>query len=340
MQSPIPCSSRLNRLSNLHRSRDGSHYDSRGNDCPSCGTPPSRGACVVSLPDFLIIGAQKSGTTWLDRNLRLHPDLWLPPEKELHFFDFPALMPFFFLRLAPMRGIRHWARYRMQRDARLAEGSPELQAWYRRYYWWARTERWYQRSFSPVSGQLAGEATPRYAVMSARRRAQLKRLVPEVKLIYLLRDPIDRMWSDLALFSSAKFGGAGIEPHEQVRARRFLTHPANLAHSCYARNLRHWESVFSREKIHIAFYDDIVSRPEGLVTEVCEFLGVDPLRLDPGRLLRERIHSHEYPPIPPSIARMLAGELLADLRDLDADLQHPYTARWVERAENLIQTPA
>jgi hypothetical protein len=47
----------------------------------------------VSPPDFLIIGAQKSGTTWLDRNLRLHPDLWLPPEKELHFFDFPPWMP-------------------------------------------------------------------------------------------------------------------------------------------------------------------------------------------------------------------------------------------------------
>ena len=41
----------------------------------------------MSLPDFLCIGAQKSGTSWLDANLRFHPELWLPPAKELHYFD-------------------------------------------------------------------------------------------------------------------------------------------------------------------------------------------------------------------------------------------------------------
>src|ERR1700749_4313420 len=39
------------------------------------------------FPDFLCIGAQKAGTTWLDSNLRRHPDVWLPPLKELHYFN-------------------------------------------------------------------------------------------------------------------------------------------------------------------------------------------------------------------------------------------------------------
>ena len=38
-------------------------------------------------PDFLVIGAQRAGTTWLHRVLRQHPSLWLPPVKELHYFD-------------------------------------------------------------------------------------------------------------------------------------------------------------------------------------------------------------------------------------------------------------
>jgi hypothetical protein len=44
-------------------------------------------------PNFLIIGAQKAGTTWLFQNLQSHPEIWLPAEKEIHFFDLPPLMP-------------------------------------------------------------------------------------------------------------------------------------------------------------------------------------------------------------------------------------------------------
>ena len=291
----------------------------------------------MNQPDFLIIGAQKSGTTWLDRNLRLHPQLWLPPEKELHFFDFPPLIPFFFLRFAPDRQIRHWARYRMRRDAQHGVGPSPLANWFRRYYWMPRTESWYRRCFSAQGNQLVGEATPRYAIMSARRRAQLKRMAPGVRLIYLLRDPIDRMWSDLALFSSAKFGGRGIALNDHAQWTRFLMHPANLAHSRYGMNLSRWEAAFGRERLHIAFHDDIASRPEHLIREACQFIGADPERFDYSRLLRERIHSQEYPAMPAPVARKLAEQLLPDLRTLHARLQHSHTARWLNRAENLIK---
>jgi len=52
---------------------------------------------MPSFPDFLVIGAQKAGTTWLFQNLRMHPQVWLPPEKEIHFFDFPPPHPFLWL---------------------------------------------------------------------------------------------------------------------------------------------------------------------------------------------------------------------------------------------------
>jgi hypothetical protein len=41
----------------------------------------------ADAPHFIGIGAQKAGTTWLYRNLQEHPEVWLPPEKELHYFD-------------------------------------------------------------------------------------------------------------------------------------------------------------------------------------------------------------------------------------------------------------
>src|SRR5215210_7222727 len=47
----------------------------------------SSGYGVVTFPDFIGIGAQKAGTTWLHRNLQAHPQIWMPKEKELHYFD-------------------------------------------------------------------------------------------------------------------------------------------------------------------------------------------------------------------------------------------------------------
>jgi hypothetical protein len=44
-------------------------------------------ALKKKFPDFLIIGAQKAGTTWLHRNIQTHPQIWMPKEKELHYFD-------------------------------------------------------------------------------------------------------------------------------------------------------------------------------------------------------------------------------------------------------------
>ena len=41
----------------------------------------------MGYPDFLGIGARKAGTTWLHHNLRQHPQIWMPPQRELHYFD-------------------------------------------------------------------------------------------------------------------------------------------------------------------------------------------------------------------------------------------------------------
>jgi len=49
--------------------------------------PRSGDAATLAAPSFLIIGAQKSATTWLHQMLDAHPDVWLPQEKELHYFD-------------------------------------------------------------------------------------------------------------------------------------------------------------------------------------------------------------------------------------------------------------
>ena len=59
-------------------------------------------------PQFLCIGAQRSGTTWLYRNLSKHPAVWMPPHKELHYFGAASWHPLALLALSPRHENRRW----------------------------------------------------------------------------------------------------------------------------------------------------------------------------------------------------------------------------------------
>jgi len=287
-------------------------------------------------PDFLVIGAQKAGTTWLDRNLRTHPQIWLPPEKEIHFFDLPRPLPFAALRLAPDRAVRHWARHRLQRDQAKVERGEQTEDWYCCYYYSARTWKWYRSLFTPTDGQLSGEITPRYAAISLRTIASIHRRMPDLKIIYLLRDPIDRMWSDLAMFHDQRFGGTGT--HQVIAAADsvFLKKSRNLQHSRYADNLRRWEMFFPREQIFTGFLDEITSSPSDLLQRIFAFLGVDSTHRPNEALMFEKINFADYPPIPETAALPLARALLDDTRALSERLPGTPAWQWLLRMETLL----
>ena len=287
-------------------------------------------------PQFLVIGAQKAGTTWLDRNLRTHPQIWLPPEKEIHFFDLPRPLPFAALQYAPDRSVRHWTRHRLQRDLAKVERGEQSQDWYRRYYHAPRSWSWYRSLFTPAKGQIAGESTPRYAVSSRRKIAAIKRRMPNLKIIYLLRDPIDRMWSDLAMFHDRRFGGEGTHQVIAVADSAFLKRSRNLQHSRYADNLRRWETSFRREQMLIGFLEEISSSPESLLKRIFAFLGVDPTHRPGEELMSAKINFADYPPVPESAATPLARALIEDTRALSERRLGSPACLWLLRMENLL----
>lgn len=284
-------------------------------------------------PDFLIIGAQKAGTTWLDRNLRTHPQIWLPPEKEIHYFDLPRPLPFAALLLAPVRAARSWTKARLERDwAKVRSGEQKL-SWYLRYYFLPRTHRWYRSLFTPSPGQICGETTPRYATLPEAEIARIKKLMPHLKLIYLLRNPIDRMWSDLAMFQRPRFGGRGLRRAENDTVRKFLANKENLAHSRYAQNLARWEKYFGPECIFVGFQEEISNHPDNLLRRILDFLGVATSASADFPRAADRINSKKYPPIRPRMAQHLAARLYADTAALHERLQTPETAAWLRHNE-------
>jgi hypothetical protein len=153
---------------------------------------------------------------------------------------------------------------------------------------------WYLDNFRAGAGRLCGEASPSYALLPVDRIRLIRRLMPDVKLIFLMRDPIARAWSHARhnhRYREANFATCSAEfaavPDAMWQAN--FRHDWPLASGDYLGQLRRWLTVFPREQIYVGFYEAIAAAPERLLREIFAFLGVDA-ELDLSRFrVKERI---------------------------------------------------
>jgi hypothetical protein len=214
-----------------------------------------------TLPlDFLGIGAPRSGTSWLWENLRHHPEIWMPYRKELHYFDrstsYPSpshlSQPSPLKRLFGLSEPSHRYRRILAKSAHdvLRQPSVSRASWYLNYLFGHYDDEWYASLFAQGAGKLKGEVTPAYAILKSEDVANIHSLMPDIKLIYLMRNPIERSWS--AVRKGAR--KAGWDPKEApigkllelatstpIDARAVLSgHLADLANPLPARTVLHW----------------------------------------------------------------------------------------------------
>ena len=202
-------------------------------------------------PDFLIIGAPKAGTTALHAALAQHPDVFVTSPKEPKFFLCDDAPP------------PHWS----------GPGDRHSQ---QEWIWRSKD---YARLFAPARpDQLRGESTPFYLwSRGAHRRIAAK--LPDVKLIAVVRDPVDRAYSNwMHLWSD----GLEIEPDF---AKAFRLQDARVHDGwapfwryrelgLYGEQLRHLFDYVSRDQVLVLRYRDIVDDPCGAVDRACRFLGI------------------------------------------------------------------
>lgn len=237
-----------------------------------------------TLPDFVIIGAQRGGTTSLFKYLVAHPDVYPSTMKEVHFFD-----RFF------DRGV----------------------GWYRSFFPLA-LQRWYvtrvqQRVFA------TGEATP-YYLFHPRAPKRMAALLPHVKLIAILRNPVDRAYSqyyhevqrglESMGFVEALQREWDVLDTEQAVLQADPTHystlhqhHAYLARGRYVEQLKVWHQYFTREQMLVLQSEAFYGNPAASVAQVVDFLGLSPFQLGEFRKYNEM----QYAEMPP--------EMRADLQN-------------------------
>lgn len=258
-------------------------------------------AAARALPDFLLIGAQKAGTTSLYAYLGAHPDVRPAARKEVHYFDLG-----------------------FTRGAELGEG------WYRSMFpLRARLAAERRLGGAPV---LTGEASPYYLFhpVAAERAAAL---VPHARLLVLVRDPVERAWSHYRHEVAA--GREPLDLDEALDAeparlagadedlRRGLDTPAARAHrrfayvgrGRYADQLRAWLAYYPREQLLVLTAEDLFERPEPTWRAAVEFLGLPPASPPPFEVHNPGRGAE----LDPAVRDRLAGTFAvpnADLADL------------------------
>jgi hypothetical protein len=220
----------------------------------------------VALPDFFIAGAPKAGTTALHAALARHPDLYLSAVKE----------PKFFLTDGPPP----------------AQGGPGDTKTYREHVW---RKPAYEALFAAAPpGAIKGESTPFYLYNLAAQQ-RINKLIPQARMIIVLRDPVERAHSNWAhLWSS------GLDPIDDfVRAcdaedRRVAAGWADFWHykriGLYGEQLEHLYAVFPAEQVLLLRYRELVDTPAGTLDRICAFLGVRQGLI--AELPRENVTAH------------------------------------------------
>ena len=273
-------------------------------------------------PDFMVIGAQRSGSTWLHRVLSQHPELWLTPVKELHYFDKPQIRVGALNRGERQRA-RFWDRKRFQQHPR----------WYSRYWFLPRNDRWYGRLFREGrrQGRRVGEITPAYAALNAERWNHIHTLMPNLQSVFVMRDPVVRTWS--ALRNSMRKG----DLERDAPLQTLLDHargPGAAARSNYLRTIELVEQHFGPERLHCCFFEQLSSDPLELADDLFRFLQVPSL--GDGLKLPAAVNAaggEDHPPL--AFSRALAHDYLPMVERL-AERFGPIPAGWAQRYRDLL----
>ena len=211
-----------------------------------------------ACPDFLCVGAQKSGTSWLYRQLEPHPDFWMPLVKELHYFDELSRIP----AVASARPRDDRDRGFLERIKRLsAQPHLDLES--------------YARLFEPKEPLLSGDITPAYSMLSDEIIERIVHRFPNLKVIFLARDPVERAWSQLSMGVRLR----NITPFDVSDVDdviRNLMNPGVLLRSHPSKIVARWKRHVRPELFRIFFFDDLEKNPAELRSSVLLFLGADP----------------------------------------------------------------
>ena len=235
-------------------------------------------------PTFIGIGVRKAGTTWLHSQFNRHSDVYTPVMKELQYFSrSPDKYPQLPSRLgvdsvterlygnseaakAWQKHFKHFLNINKQNNK--VFNFNKHQDFFNCYFGDYSLDR-YKSMFQNSGDRISGEITPAYAALDRADIAAIKKFLPDVKIILLLRNPVDRFWSELRAAYSREQIKIADEPVDRLMTK-LKWEPFH-----YPDIVENWRSQFDDDHFFIGFYEEISKAPEALLDRLADFLQLD-----------------------------------------------------------------
>jgi hypothetical protein len=209
----------------------------------------------------------------LYQQLELHPDFWMPPVKELHYLDHLNRTKRF-----------HAPRCQDERDTSFLESMSRLSA---RLYLDLDS---YGQLFSHKGPLLSGDISPAYSTLNDEIVERVMDHFPDLKVVFLARDPVERAWSQLSmgvrLGMISRFDAS--DPEEVICN---LLNPGVLIRSHPSKIVARWKRYVRPENFRVYFFDDLQENPAELRRSALQFLGGDPDKASGHRNPHENIEA-------------------------------------------------
>ena len=275
----------------------------------------------MRLPDFLLIGAARSGTTALHSYLRQCPDVFMPTNKEPNFFAFDGTRPDF---RGPGADFLNNSVTDLGAYAALFEDAPR--------------------------DAILGEASPLY-LFSERAPGRIRHHVPDVRMIAVLRNPVEQAFSHFQYAQKWRIeplddfvAALGAEEERLAAGWQYLFGYSRFPR--YGEQLERYFALFPRERFLIRTYDEFCDDPAGVFSEMLAFIGADPgfrpdmsRRPNPGGKARSgAVQDFLMRPGPAvaAVARLLPERLRRAVRDRISEMNLVREERMSEQARAIL----
>lgn len=287
--------------------------------------------------NFIGIGAQKSGTSWLFSNLKKLPEFSLLPIKELHYFDrhpkYPSSTTLYVNSIFKRIKNPDWRfRFSIYFLRILRKESFSSTKWKLKYFFEKANDERYLSFFENLEG-LKGEVTPSYSILKKEDIQKMHRLAPDAKLILLLRNPIYRAWSQY-LHQRRKIKGYETMEIDIDAAIRFMNSKDQTLRSDYERTIENYLSVYPKSQLLIGFFDAIAKQPDDLMHAVVDFIGGDTSHISEYLDLTQKFNVNKKIKMPEEIFEFLKVKYQKPMERL-ASKYGGYFNTWLEEVYGL-----
>jgi hypothetical protein len=228
---------------------------------------------------FLSIGAMKSGTSWLANQLEDHPDIYLTPIKEIHYFAHVNSTVKFLDRNGRIEVLRSYIAW-VNTDLHIDKLRQDLR-WFDLYLKDSIDDAWFYDLYKERGQRrYCAEFSNIVAILNDEAWAHIKRLCRTIKVIYTLRDPVTRLWSHVRFQAAINGVFQHMPDWDEDQYRDFLNSGDILQHSSYSKTISTLRRNLEPDQFRLFYFEDFRDNPVNELRHLEQFLSISQKTYD------------------------------------------------------------